>query len=646
MMEDQHGNSGKSRLKKAIGIAVLLAAIAVVGGTVAYYGFFRDSDGTFTLSPDFVSSQDVVVIGTELEGLYLAHRARQEGLKVLIMEPKLRLGGQLLQAEMLYLDGVYDDEGNPLMQGGVKDLFKQYENGQIRKKTQFAQYVHKLVQGIPLEKQVEIDTIEAEGGEVKAIRYTNRNGKLREVHPNYVVDNTDDAAVLRKLGATPLPGLESMYGSSEKNREYMSATYMMKFKGADWHRFYSEFWKMDKIERSSLYGPDTYVDSNIAYGFPPIASQYEFKNKDSLNLRGLNILNQGDGEILINALQVYDVDPSKPETVERGMRLAKEEMPFIRDHLRRTIVGFDKLELNGEPSYLYVREYNHYSMEYMLQATDLMSGRMFWDNVSIGGYFMDVQGSRSNREGLAIGRPDKYGIPLRSYVWTGADNVVTTGKLIGSSPVAYGSTRIQPNGTLAAESIGVLLAQLLRQGNQPGHSKSLKKVTEDDMRQLHDRMEQKYHVQLRPVKAIDKIANLTGDQRSELDHGRLTLLGGTTVARHLPFVRMQIDGQEKRFAGIKPLVIEGMPWVPLTQAFQMMNGGFVKYDAEKEMIQYTSNGQLQEEKAPAHIVNNFVMVELNKVASLLNYELVWDNSRSLASLTFRAGMRPDAASER
>ncbi|MDF2964384.1 MAG: dependent oxidoreductase, partial [Paenibacillus sp.] len=438
-------------------LSVFLGAVGIIAGVFGYYGLHRDSDGSFTLYPNFANRPDVVVIGTELEGMYLAQRAKQEGLNVLILEPKNSLGGQLLQGEMLYLDGTYDDHGNSLVQGGMKELFHQYENGAIRKKTQFAYYFHNLIDQIPLEKKVVLENVHTEGGKVVSIQYVNRYGKKRTVNPSYVVDNSDDAALIRMLGTEPLSGLEALYGAKE--REYMSGTYMMRFKGVDWHKFYSHFWKMDKVERAHLYGPETYVDSNISYGFPPVVSAYELRNKEWLNLRGLNILNQGNGEIIINALQVYGVDPSRSETIDRGMRFAKEEMPYIRDHLRKHITGFEKLELNGEPNYLYIREYNHYPTEYVMQASDIMSGRMFWDNVSIGGYFLDIQGSRSNREGLAIGRPDKYGIPLRSYLLKGSDNVVTAGKLVGSTAVAYGSTRIQPNGAMAAESIGVRMAQ-------------------------------------------------------------------------------------------------------------------------------------------------------------------------------------------
>ncbi|MFE5322488.1 FAD-dependent oxidoreductase [Paenibacillus sp. NPDC056579] len=608
------------------------AALGVAGGAIAvlgYFGLHRDSDGSFTLNPNFSYTPEVVVVGTELEGMYLAQRAKQEGLDVLILETKAGLGGQLLQGEMLYLDGTYDDQGQPLAQGGMKELFRQYERGDIRRKADFAGYFHRLVDRIPLEKSVVLEDVQTESGKVVELQYVNRNGKKRSVRPDYVVDNSDDASLIRTLKVEPFQGLEALYGSKE--REYMSATYMMKFKGVDWHKFYSHFWSIGKAQREHLYGPETYVDANIAYGFPPIVSAYELRNKEWLNLRGLNILNQGNGEIVINALQVYGVDPSQEDTVQRGMRLTREEMPYIRDHLRKHIVGFENLELNGEPAYLYIREYNHYPTEYVMQASDIMSGRMFWDNVSIGGYFLDIQGSRSNREGLAIGRPDKYGIPLGSYLLKPYDNVVTAGKLVGSSAVAYGSTRIQPNGAIAAESIGVLMAQM--------QGRSLKSADKEDMERLHNRMESRYGVQLKPQKAANKIAHLSEEEKRSLDAGALTLLPGNTVAKHLPFTRIYADGRELPFRGIKPLVIRGMPWVPLTQTFRALGIEDAKYDPVAKRITYTEEGRMRViEQPPVHILNNFVLTEWAWVADALGYQWQWNEADHV--LTAHKAFRP------
>ncbi|WP_461479524.1 FAD-dependent oxidoreductase [Paenibacillus sp. PvR148] len=604
-------------IKKVLRISILLGIAGFITYVLAYFGLHRDSDGSFMLTPNFSYRTDVVVVGTELEGMYLAQRAKQEGLNVLILETKNHLGGQLLQGEMFYLDGTFDDQGSSLVQGGMKELFRQYELGAIRKKTQFAHYFHRLIDRIPIEKNAVIEDVQADKGKIVSIQYVNRHGMKRAVYPRYVIDNSDDAALIRKLNIEPLPGLEALYGGQE--REYMSATFMMRFKGVNWHRFYSHFWEMDKLDRVNRYGPETYVDSNLAYGFPPIVSAYELKNKEWLNLRGLNIIHQGEGEIVINALQVYGVDPSRTDTIERGKRIAKEEISSIRDHLRKQIIGFEGLELNGEPNYLYVREYNHYPTEYVMQATDMMSGRMFWDNVSIGGYFLDIQGSRSNREGLAVGKPDKYGIPLRSYLLKDYDNVITAGKLVGASAVAYGSARIQPNGALAAEAIGVLMAQL--------QGRSLKTVSREEMQWLHYYMDNTYHIKLHPQESTNKVEYLSEQEKADLDRGLVTLLPGKTVARHLPFIRLRVDGQQMHFQGIKPVMIQGMPWVPLGQTMSLLGAQDVRYDGENKRLTYRVQGEARSvESPPVYVLNNFVLVEWRAVAEALGYLWTWSEA--------------------
>jgi hypothetical protein len=597
-------------MNKALYKYAFAAVIVLVAGClVAYiaYGKVRLAN----------KEPDVVIIGTELEGLYLAGKAKQEGLHPLILEPTDGIGGQLLQAEMLYLDGIYDNKGNSLMQGGFKELFDQYTHGKVRKLAEFEKFVQKLTDGIHIEEEAQIEEIIVDNGKVISLAYLKQNGDKRTVKPDYVVDNTDNAELVRRFNIKPLPGLESLYGSSQK--EFMSATFMMKFKGVDWGRFLNSFWAMDKVERTLRYGPETYVDGNLAYGFPPITSKYELLHDELLNLRGLNILNQKDGEILINALQVYDVDPTQPETVEKAMKLAKEELPHIRDHLRKHMVGFEQLEISGEPRYLYIREYEHYPTEYVMEASDLLSGRMFWDNVSIGGYFLDIQGSRSNREGLAIGRPDRYGLPLRSYMLRGYDNVIVLGKLVGSTAVAYGSTRIQPNGVLAAESIGALMGQF--------KGRSLKNITEPEMAQFHAYVKKKYDIQLNGAPGENKIVGLSDADLKDLNKGLLTLLPNRTQARHLPLMRVMHNENEISYRGLKPVMIEGEAWVPLEETLRVLGAFHVRYDMEKNELHYSLSEAVPEDykiHMPVHILNNHVLVKLQTVLKALNHEASWN----------------------
>jgi hypothetical protein len=86
------------------------------------------------------SQTHVVVIGSEIEGIYLARAAMDEGLSVIILDPREKPGGQLIQGQMQFLDEPVDDQNHSLLQGRVKDLFIHYKKGEIRKANEFEQY--------------------------------------------------------------------------------------------------------------------------------------------------------------------------------------------------------------------------------------------------------------------------------------------------------------------------------------------------------------------------------------------------------------------------------------------------------------------------------------------------------------------------
>lgn len=519
-------------LLAVLALVVIAAVYALVGGS----GKETDSPNTAAPStgggtaangsvqphskPDPNSSipseqADVVIIGSELEGLYLARAAADEGLKVKVLDTRDAFGGQVLQAEMLFLDETRDDTRRLLVQGRAKELFDGFRNGKIRKLNEFEQYLDKLIQDIPVEQGIRIDSIEQLQGQfgahsVGALQYTTKDGQKKRIESSYWVENTDYAAMASKLDVTRMPGLEKFYGQS--GIEYMSSGMMMKFKNVDWAKFQQHFNRLTIQERNKKYGYGQ-VDHSYAIGLSGMTSKYKPTN-ERVFLRGLNAVNQRDGEVIINAFLIYTVDPSNDKSVAEAMELGKKEIPLILEHFRKNIVGWENAELNGFPNYLYIREYNHYETDYVLKPSDMLGAKMFWDNVSIGGYPLDLQGTSANKWGIEMGRPDKYGMPLRSFLLKNYDNVIMAGKNVGASAIAFGSARIQPNTSLAAESIGVILGQI--QGK-----KKLREVNEADMPALQDYLAGKYAIKLTGVTGNNKIAGWTADEIAKLDTGEI-----------------------------------------------------------------------------------------------------------------------------
>lgn len=441
-------------------------------------------------SNDGVLHYDVVVIGSELQGVLLAKSARDQGLEVLILDPRSEPGGELIQGQMIVLDEPNDNKGRSLVQGTLKPLYADYKAGNVRSLASFKKFYQSLIQGIPLKSGIVIESIESEGeGDdktVTSLTYKNRLGASFTVKAEYWVENTDFNALTGKLGEKRIPGMESLYDG--QNPDYMTATYMLNFKNVNWNKLHQvvlDDYPLTNVRKK--YGAGTYVDWNFATGFSNITFNYKPQDKLFM-LRGLNATYQKDGNVVINALLIYDVDPSDPKSVENAVSKAKKEAPHVLKFLKKNIPGFEKATLGEMPEYLYIRDYNRYETKYVLDYPDLMSSRMFWDNVTIGGYAVDLQATRAVTKGIGFGKPDRYGIPLRSFMLKSYDNVLVAGKNVGATIKAYGSARIMPTTSLAAQTIGIILGRELKQG------KRLDELTEADFKRIHKYLEKDYKI--------------------------------------------------------------------------------------------------------------------------------------------------------
>ncbi|MFF2017910.1 FAD-dependent oxidoreductase [Paenibacillus sp. NPDC058177] len=475
----------ESKLKKFQGwllIALILSLLTPIP--------FSSKAQAITASGSEAPQYDVVVIGSEIQGVLLAREARNQGLKVMILDPRSRPGGELLQGQMFFLDDVNDNSKRNLVQGEIKNLFNDYKKGKIRKAADFELYYEKLVQGIPMQSGVTIDSVSTVSGakdkSLQSLTYRLKNGSKTTVTSRYWVENTDFNALSGKLNGKRIPGMETIYNG--KKPDYMAATYMLNFKNVDWGKLHQAVLKDYPLTNvAKKYGPNTYVDWQFATGFSNITNQYKAQNS-LLKLRGLNVTYQKDGEAIINGLLIYDVDPADPISVQSAVAKGRVEAPHILSFLRANIPGFAKAELNGFPDYLYIRDYNRFETQYVLDYPDLMSSKMFWDNVSIGGYSIDLQGTRTIPTGIGFGKPDHYGLPLRSFELKSYDNVLVTGKNVGATIKAYGSARIMPTTALAAQTIGIIIG---REKN-----KRLVDLTAADFKRIHQYLAKDYKIVL------------------------------------------------------------------------------------------------------------------------------------------------------
>ena len=437
------------------------------------------------------TSYDVVVIGTEIEGMLLARAAHNLGKRVLVLDPKAKPGGQLIQGQMMVLDEPHDSKKRSLVQGELKKLYDGYNEKRIRTVTEFTNYFNQLIKPLPLRSGIQIQSVEiAPKGSLKTLKsltYRAKDGVSYKVTASYWVENTDTASLTSKMNVKRIPGTESLFKGGGTEPEYMAATYILRFKNVDWNKLHQA--TLDEYPLTNLakkYGPGTYVDWDFGTGFSNVTATY--KPSDSqLKLRGLNTTYQRNGYVIMNALMIFDVDPSDPQSVKNAVAKGKAEAPLILKFLRKNIPGYANAQLDTLPEYLYIREVDRYESEYILKREDLLHKRMFWDNVSIGGYPIDVQGTRRFPNGQSLGNTDRYGLPLRSFELKGVDNVLIVGKNTGVAADAYGSVRILPNTALAAEVIGIMIGR---------EKKALRELTAEDFKRIHAYLKKDYHIKV------------------------------------------------------------------------------------------------------------------------------------------------------
>jgi hypothetical protein len=206
---------------------------------------------------------DVVVIGSEIQGVLLAKEARSLGKNVLILDPRSRPGGELIQGQMFFLDDVNDNNKKNLVQGEIKGLFSDYKKGKIRKAADFDRYYEKLLKGIPMKSGITIESVATLSGNkdqsLQSLTYRNKDGSKSTITSRYWVENTDFNALTGKLAVKRIPGMETLYNG--KQPDYMAATYMLNFKNVDWgklHQAVLNDYPLTNVAKK--YGPNTYVD--------------------------------------------------------------------------------------------------------------------------------------------------------------------------------------------------------------------------------------------------------------------------------------------------------------------------------------------------------------------------------------------------
>lgn len=412
---------------------------------------------TITNEENVPTSYDCIVVDGSPEGVTAAISAARNGLSTLLICQDEALGGLYTLGELNYIDVPESRDGTVLVEGIYKEFYDAV-GGSGFDVTVAKNTFYEMVQAednITLRVQSKFVEPVMEDHAVTGVTVEEDGERVTYTAP-VVIDATPDGDVCAAAGCDYTFAGEDI---GERDRE-MGVTLVFRLSGVDWEKV-SEFVQTPEDGESTAEGG---VNGNLAWGYSTEGYAYEPED-DAMRLRGFNIARQANGDVLINALVIFDVDALDAESHAEGIARGQKELPRIVEYMNENCVGFEKAELVDTAEQLYVRETRHIRCEDTLTIDDVLENRSQEAAIAVSNYPVDVQATKTQTYGTVVGFPDQYEIGLGSLIPQNIDGLMIVGRAAGYTSMAAGSARIVPTGMACAQAAGVAARVALEDEN-------------------------------------------------------------------------------------------------------------------------------------------------------------------------------------
>ena len=421
---------------------------------------------------------DVIVVGSDPEGIAAAIGSARSGAKTLLLGKEDGPGGLLTYGMLNTLDMSRSEESGLLTRGVFEEFYNAIGSTESfdveRAKKIFTELIEKE-EKLEYRKSQKFVAPILEDKTIIGVKMEDIDGNRYDVWGKRIIDATQDGDVCASSGVPYYIGSEDINVTGN-----MAATLVIKVGGVKWKEIESDInqyrWKTgDK---------DTGFNKSTAWGFGKWCYDKYNPIHKNMQLRGPNFGLQDDGTILINALQIFDVDGLSEESKENAMKLGTEEAYNVVEHLRKILPSFKDAYLVGVADELYIRESRHIVGEYTLLATDVIGNRNFTDKIAMSSYPVDIQATSKSNTGYIIGKPVQYSIPLGCVIPKVIDNLFIVSKAASYSSVAAGSARVVPTGMAVGEASGIAAVYSITKDVTP--RELLSKNNRSKIRELQD----------------------------------------------------------------------------------------------------------------------------------------------------------------
>ena len=403
---------------------------------------------------------DILVVGGGPAGIMAARAAAESGLKVMLIESRGYLGGNLTLG--LPILGYLGRKGNQVVEGLPQMLIDRLRaRGKASEHKPCKNHVSLTIIDSEEVKDVALEMLEdvgvkilfyvfcsdviKEGNDVKGVIIESKEGR-EAILAKTVIDCTGDGDVAFRAG------VECHKGDADGGMQ--PPTLMFCMRGVNVQELRDAI--VNRPEEFDMDVMPTEQFKNgpfIVVGFRKKIEEARKKGYSIPVARTILITGLADDEIWVNMSRVCGVDSTNPTSYTDGEITARIQNDEIERYLRDFIPGFEHAWRDKVAAFMGIRESRVIKGKYVLTADDILSCRKFEDAVGVASYPVDIHHSHGD-DCTMMWCPDCYDLPYRMLVPEKVENLLVAGRCASMTHEAMASARVMSTCMVMGEAAG------------------------------------------------------------------------------------------------------------------------------------------------------------------------------------------------
>ena len=431
-----------------------------------------------------MNKYDVIIVGGGTAGCAAAYTAGKLGLKTLLIEKNIHLGGTITSALVV-----------PAMKSGEHQINTDFYNeltAELHSIGGQATYQENKGWFNPELTKIALDTLMAkanvevffdchirnvilDGTRIKGVIISKEmlsvyNDKIENqdkellvsIEAKYVIDATGNCEIGKLCGCKFLEEIQKDQPVSL--RFMMGGIDIPHF--ADWLKEFDKDRNVTTVEDvdgfihlSTAYTWDKGKNWALAPLFDDAVSKGILKDHDRNYFQIFTVAGM-PSTIAFNCPRIIDyTETLDVANMSKALQLARKNIFRLADFCRKYFPGFENSYISNIADMLGIRVSRRIKGKYIYTINDIKSGKKFKNPVVVSNYPVDVHSKDKNASTLEMVKD--YTLPLESLMSADIDNLFVAGRCISADFMSQGALRVQASCFSMGEGVAKYIASLL-----------------------------------------------------------------------------------------------------------------------------------------------------------------------------------------